>query len=68
MHDGGAAFAWQLGNVVNGARRGSHDLHRPDKEKPQNKIDGPVAVVMALGRFLVDETEGPLEIGSDYDA
>lgn len=68
LHDGGAAFAWQLGNVVNGARRGSHDLHRPDKEKPQNKIDGPVAVIMALGRFLVDDTAGPLEIGDDYDA
>lgn len=68
IHDGGVPFAWMLGNVVNGARRGSHDLHRPDKEKPENKIDGPVAVIMALGRFLLDEVEKPLEIPADYTA
>lgn len=68
IHDGGVPFAWMLGNVVNGARRGSHDLHRPDKEKAENKIDGPVAVIMALGRFLLDEVEKPLEIGADYEA
>jgi phage terminase large subunit-like protein len=68
LHDGNRAFQWMLGNVVNGARRGSHDLHRPDKEKPENKIDGPVARIMALGRFLLDETEAPLKIGSDYSA
>jgi phage terminase large subunit-like protein len=68
IHDGGVPFAWMLGNVVNGARRGSHDLHRPDKEKAENKIDGPVAVIMALGRFLLDDVEKPLSIGADYTA
>lgn len=66
LHDGNKPFAWMLGNVVNGARRGAHDLHRPDKEKPENKIDGPVARIMALGRFLLDEIEAPLKIGKDY--
>lgn len=68
IHDGGVPFAWMLGNVVNGARRGSHDLHRPDKEKAENKIDGPVALIMALGRFLTEEAVGALSIGSDYTA
>ncbi len=68
IHDGGLPFTWMLGNVVNGARRGSLDLHRPDKEKPENKIDGPVAVIMALGRFLTEDVEGPLVFGPDYTA
>lgn len=66
LHDGNRAFTWMLGNVVNGIRRGSHDLHRPDKEKAENKIDGPVARIMALGRFLLDESEAPLTISKDY--
>lgn len=68
IHDGGLPFAWMLGNVVNGARRGSLDLHRPDKEKPENKIDGPVGVIMCVGRFLLDDADKPLEIGADYTA
>lgn len=52
-HDGDPAFAWMLSNVVNGTRAG--DLHRPAKERAENKIDGPVACMMALGRWLMDE-------------
>ena len=65
-HDGGKAFAWMLSNVVNGGRRGTTDLHRPDKEKSEKKIDGPVACIMALGRWLVSEGDGGLEIPDDY--
>lgn len=68
IHPGDKPFTWMLGNVVNGARRGSHDLHRPDKEKAENKIDGPVAVIMGLGRFLLDDGPKPLVIGADYTA
>lgn len=52
-HDGCAAFTWMLSNVVNGTR--TSDLHRPAKERPDNKIDGPVATLMALGRWMLDE-------------
>ena len=52
-HDGGAAFTWMLSNVVDASR--SSDLHRPGKTRPENKIDGPVALIMALGRWLMDE-------------
>ena len=54
-----------LSNVVNGGRKGTTDLHRPDKEKPYKKIDGPVAFIMALGRWLVSEESG-LSIPDDY--
>ena len=47
-------FAWMLGNVVNRSRAG--DIHSPAKERGENKIDGPVACMMALGRWLLDET------------
>lgn len=56
-HDGDPAFTWMLSNVVNGTR--TTDLHRPAKERADNKIDGPVALMMALGRWLLDEAEGP---------
>ena len=52
-HNNEPSFAWMLSNVVNRARTG--DIHSPAKEKPGNKIDGPVAAMMALGRWLLDE-------------
>lgn len=54
-HDGCPAFSWMLSNVVNGTR--TNDLHRPAKERAENKIDGPVAFMMALGRWLLDESQ-----------
>lgn len=56
-HDGDPAFAWMLSNVVNGTRSG--ELHRPAKERAENKIDGPVACMLALGRWLVGEEAQP---------
>lgn len=52
-HDGDPAFSWMLSNVVNGTR--THEMHRPAKERPENKIDGPVACMLALGRWLLDD-------------
>lgn len=68
LHDGGKPFAWMLGNVVNGATKSGpgRDLHRPEKEKAENKIDGPVSVIMALGRFLIDDAPRPTEVDEDY--
>lgn len=53
-HDGNIAFTWMLSNVVNGTRTG--DMHRPAKERAGNKIDGPVARMLAIGRWMLDET------------
>jgi phage terminase large subunit-like protein len=52
-HDGDPAFTWMLSNVVNASR--TSDLHRPGKERAANKIDGPVACMMALGRWMLDD-------------
>lgn len=61
-HDASAPFAWMLSNVVNRARTG--DIHSPAKQAPANKIDGPVACMMALGRWLLDDNT---EAASPWD-
>jgi phage terminase large subunit-like protein len=44
---------WMMGNVT--AKIGIHDDIMPAKEKRENKIDGVVAAIMAIGRAMVDE-------------
>ncbi len=53
FHDGNLPFTWMLSNVINGTRTG--EMHRPAKERAENKIDGPVARMLALGRWMLDE-------------
>lgn len=52
-HNGCPAFTWMLSNVVNGTC--TSDMHRPAKEHANKKIDGPVARMLALGRWALDE-------------
>lgn len=63
-HDGNPAFTWMLSNVVNGTRTG--EMHRPAKERPENKIDGPIARMLAIGRWMLDEAE-PVSPWDDED-
>lgn len=54
-HPGNAVLNWMIGNVV-----GHYDAKEnvyPRKELPANKIDGAVALIMALGWFLKQEHE-----------
>ncbi|HSH41015.1 MAG TPA: terminase TerL endonuclease subunit, partial [Arenicellales bacterium] len=44
---------WMFGNVV--ARLDKKDNIFPDKERPENKIDGVVAAISALARAIVDD-------------
>ncbi len=57
-HTGNAVMNWMIGNVV-----GHYDAKEnvyPRKEMPQNKIDGAVALIMALGWFIQQEAQdGP---------
>lgn len=67
FHDGDPVFTWMLSNVVNGSK--NSDLHRPAKERAENKIDGPVAAMMALGRWLIDEpgeAPTPWDVDPEY--
>lgn len=54
FHAGNPVFDWMLSNVV------CHSDHKdniyPNKERDENKIDGVVALLMALGRALYGET------------
>ena len=49
-HDGDPVLTWMMSNVV--AHTDVKDNIYPRKERPENKIDGVVAAIMALGRAL----------------
>jgi len=49
-HDGDEVFAWMLGNVV--TKENHRDQVYPRKDRNENKIDGPVAHMMVLGRWM----------------
>ena len=50
-HDGDPVLAWMASNVV--CHRDQKDNIYPRKERPENKIDGVVAAIMALGRAIL---------------
>lgn len=56
-YDGNPVMEWMFSNVV--AKIDARDNIHPNKQKPGNKIDGAVAVIMAVGRIM--EIEGPQE-------
>lgn len=53
-HDGNPVLAWMASNVV--AKLDAKDNIYPRKERPEQKIDGIVAAIMAIGRAMVDES------------
>jgi phage terminase large subunit-like protein len=60
VHNGNACMTWQMGNVV--ARLDAKDNVYPRKEREEAKIDGPVALIAAVGRYMVSD------VGSDEHA
>ena len=50
-HDANPVMAWMISNLVIKVSK-FNELHSPTKERPENKIDGPIAMLMALGRAL----------------
>lgn len=59
-HDGDPVMTWMMSNVV--AHLDVKENIYPRKERPENKIDGPVALIMAMNRALVYQGMGPTEI------
>jgi phage terminase large subunit-like protein len=56
-HDGNKVLAWMMGNVI-----GHYDAKEniyPRKEAPANKIDGAVALIMAIGLWMTPREETP---------
>lgn len=54
-HNGDPVLAWMMSNVV--AHMDAKDNIYPRKERPENKIDGVVALIMAIGRALANEQQ-----------
>lgn len=50
-HNGDPVLAWMIGNVV--FHRDHKDNIYPNKQRPELKIDGAIALIMALARMLV---------------
>lgn len=50
-HDGNPVMTWMMGNVT--GHVDAKDNVFPRKERDENKIDGPVALIMAMSRALV---------------
>ncbi len=64
IHNGDPILAWMISNVV--CHRDAKDNIYPRKEREENKIDGVVALVMALGRIMTPADDKTPVIGSDY--
>lgn len=54
-HPGNAVLNWMIGNVV--GHFDAKDNVFPRKELPQNKIDGAIALIMALGWFVANKEQ-----------
>lgn len=56
-HNGSPVLAWMVSNVV--CHLDKKDNIYPNKEFPQNKIDGVVALLMAMNRAMAGQEQGP---------
>ena len=63
IHDGDPVLTWMASNVV--AHMDAKDNIYPRKERPENKIDGIVALIMAIARAI--KPGDGMVIGSDYE-
>jgi len=59
-HEGNPVMTWMVSNLVVKVSK-FNELRAPTKERPENKIDGPIAMLMALGRALAltEQAEEP---------
>lgn len=58
-HDGNPVLAWMMSNVV-----GHYDVKEniyPRKEQKSDKIDGAVALIMAVGRSMLQDDDGEFD-------
>lgn len=55
-HDANPVMNWMVSNLVVKVSK-FNELRSPTKERPENKIDGPMAMLMALGRALATSKE-----------
>lgn len=58
-HDCNPVMGWMVSNLVVKVSK-FNELRAPTKERPENKIDGPMAMLMALGRALAQAAPTPV--------
>src|SRR5690606_27141558 len=56
-HDGNPIMTWCVSNVVGKTLPGNDDVVRPIKQGDDNKIDGAVALIMAVGRAMKNDAD-----------
>lgn len=61
-HDGNPVMTWMVSNMVVKVSK-FNELRSPTKERPENKIDGPMAMLMALGRALAVTESNQIQQG-----
>ena len=64
-HNGDPVLTWMISNVV--AHLDAKDNIYPRKDAEDKKIDGAVAIIMALGRLIIPSLEAEDVIGADYE-
>ena len=64
-HDGNPVMAWMVSNLVVKVSK-FNELRHPTKERPENKIDGPIAMLMALGRAMTEQSEVVISSGYEF--
>ena len=57
--DGDPVLTWMMGNVIKkqGRVSGPVKFYYPTKAADKDKIDGPVALIMAVGRAMLNKGE-----------
>ncbi len=62
-HSGDPVLTWMMGNVVQrqGRNTGPVKYYYPTKQKSENKIDGAVCIIMAIGRAIMHHEESMFE-------
>lgn len=65
VHNGDPVLTWMVSNVV--CHLDAKDNIYPRKERPENKIDGVVALIMAIGRAL-HGAPGPVDLDEFLDS
>jgi phage terminase large subunit-like protein len=64
-HDGNPVMEWMMSNVE--LTRDPNDNYKPDRKKSTDKIDGVVALVMAIGEWITDMADDDSSYYDDND-
>src|SRR5690606_29991585 len=61
-HDGNPIMTWCVSNVIGKMLPGNDDVVRPIKQGNDNKIDGAVALIMAIGQVMTPAGEEHISV------